>query len=67
MTGTQIMIGLVFGCIGMGAFVYGKKQHAWKPLLIGVLLMAYPYFVPQPLYAALIGVALTAALFIFRE
>jgi len=36
---------LLFGAIGMGALVYAKKMSAFKPAMLGVALMAYPYFV----------------------
>ena len=39
----------------------------WKPALIGVALMAYPYFVSQVWLMYLIGCALCAAVFLFRD
>jgi hypothetical protein len=36
---------LLIGCIGMGLFVYGKKNEAIKPLGTGLALMVFPYFV----------------------
>ena len=58
---------LLFGAIGLGAFMYGKKMVLYKPMVIGFVLMAYPYFVPEtwPMYA--IGCALCLGLFVFRE
>jgi hypothetical protein len=38
---------VLFGSIGLGYFLYGRKQHAVVTLLlvgIGVLLTAIPYF-----------------------
>ena len=57
----------LFGAIGFVAFVYGKRQSAIKTMLLGVTLMAYPYFVSNTLAMYVVGVALTAALFIFRD
>jgi len=51
----------------MGAFVYGKKQGLPKPMIIGIALMAYPYFVESGWLIFLIGALLTAALFVFRD
>lgn len=59
--------GFLFGSIGFVAFVYGKKQASWKPMLIGGLLLAYPYFVSNTIALYAVGVILTAALFIFRD
>ena len=58
---------ILFGAIGLGAFVYGKKQKAFKTLLLGIALMAYPYFVPDTLILYTIGIVLTACLFLFRH
>ncbi|GAT34064.1 hypothetical protein TSACC_22487 [Terrimicrobium sacchariphilum] len=58
---------ILFGGIGMGAFVYGKKSGSLKPVIIGIALMAYPYFVESSLLIFLIGALLTAALFVFRD
>lgn len=58
---------ILFGAIGLGAFVYGKKQAAYKALILGIALMAYPYFVPDTLMLYTIGTVLTACLFLFRD
>ena len=65
-TGT-IIAGLIFGSIGFVAFMYGKKQGSAKPMIIGVLLMAYPYVIQNTLAQYGVGVALTVALFVFRD
>ncbi len=61
---TQLFASLVFGGIGFVAFVYGKKQADFKSLGIGIALMVYPYFVTSLLWSCIIGVALTALLFV---
>ncbi len=58
---------LVFGAIGFAAFVYGKRMLAWKPMTIGVALMAYPYFVPRTWMIYVVGCALSVALYVCRE
>lgn len=67
MTAANLFGGLLFGCIGFGAFVYGKRQSSWKAMAIGVALMAYPYFVPSTAAMYMCGAALTVALFVFRD
>ena len=59
--------GFLFGGIGFVAFVYGKKSSLFKPMIIGIALMAYPYFFPSTLAMYTIGAVLTAALYFFRE
>ncbi len=67
MTAASLIAGILFGSIGFVAFVYGKKQSSLKALLIGVLLMVYPYFIPNVIALYAIGVVLTVCLFIFPE
>ena len=64
---TNFVGGLIFGSIGFIAFIYGKKMSEYRPMIIGILLMAYPYFISSNVLLYTIGIALTAALFIFRE
>ena len=66
-SGTQLFAGLIFSSVGFVAFVYGKRMHVWKPMFIGLLLMAYTYFVESTALLFGIGLVLTAALFLFRD
>lgn len=65
--GAQLIGGFVFSSIGLVAFVYGKRMHVWKPMLIGFALMAFPYFVEDAIALCGIGAALSAGLFLFRD
>jgi hypothetical protein len=51
---------VLFGAIGLGFFMYGKKQRSISPLLAGLALMIFPYFVSSVWLMVLIGVALCA-------
>jgi hypothetical protein len=51
---------LLFGSIGLGYFIYGKKQSALVPLLCGLALMIFPYFVANTITLVAIGVGLMA-------
>ncbi len=44
-SGPNLFAGLLFSSIGFVGFVYGKRMSAWKPMFIGLALMAYPYFI----------------------
>jgi hypothetical protein len=61
-----IFVGMLVGCIGMGFFMYGKKQQMAVPMLCGVLLMVYPYFVPGLWLNLLIGIVLCAIPYFIR-
>ena len=45
---STLFLGLLFGCIGMGYFIYGKKQRRAMPLISGVYMCASPYIVTNP-------------------
>jgi hypothetical protein len=51
---TWLMLSFLFSLIGMAVFAYGRKQRTATHTLIGVALMAYPYFVSSTW--ALIGI-----------
>ena len=57
---------ILCGAIGMGAFVYGKKQSAFKAMILGIVLMVFPYFVPETWMLYIIGGGLTLCLFVFQ-
>ena len=58
MNATSFFWGMIFGCFGLGYFVYGKKQQRFVPLLCGLGLMVFPYFVGNTIATVVIGVVL---------
>jgi hypothetical protein len=62
----SLLWGFLFGCIGMGFFIYGKKQNVLMPLICGTSLMIYPWFVTTTLWLVVIGVVLTALPYFIR-
>ena len=59
--------GLLFGSIGFVAFIYGKRMHLWKPMLCGIGLMVYPYFIGNTAIMYAIGIVGSAALIFMRD
>jgi len=51
-----LLWGLLFSSIELGFFLYGKKQRAVVPLVCGLVLMIYPYFIPNVIALVAIGV-----------
>ena len=58
--------GFLSGAVGLGFFTYGKKQHAVVPLICGLALMVFPYFISNTILLVVIGVALMAVPFFVR-
>ena len=61
-----LLWGLLFGSIGLGFFLYGKKQRAVVPLVCGLTLMIFPYFVSSTLLLVAIGAVLIAVPYFVR-
>ena len=58
--------GLLFGSVGFGFLIYGKKQKALVPLVCGLVLMVFPYFISNTILLVAIGVALIAIPYFVR-
>ena len=67
LSAANLIGGFVFGSIGFVAFIYGKRMNLWKPMLLGIALMIYPYFISDDKIMLVIGIFGSAALFFFRE
>lgn len=63
----NLFAGILFGSAGFAAFVYGKKSASWKPMVVGAALMVYPYFIEETWLLYAIGIALCAAIFVWRD
>jgi hypothetical protein len=57
---------LLFGSVGLGFFLYGKKQKAVVPLVCGLILMIFPYFVSNTILLVAIGVMLIVVPYFVR-
>jgi len=66
MSMSSLLWGLLFGSIGLGFFLYGKKQQVIVPLFCGLALMIFPYFVSNTFLLVAIGAALTALPYFVR-
>ena len=58
---------VVFSAVGAGYFVYGKRQQETVPLICGLVLMVFPYFVSNAWALFVIGAILMALPFYFRD
>jgi hypothetical protein len=63
----SIIWGLLFGAIGVGYFLYGKKQRQPLPFACGLLLIVFPYFIANIALLVIIGVVLSALPYVLRN
>jgi hypothetical protein len=66
MNTSLLLWSLLFSSIGLGFFIYGKRQKAVVPLFCGLGLMIYPYFVSSSILLVAIGIALMALPYFVR-
>ncbi len=66
MTSSVLLVVVLFGSLGLGYFVYGKKQNAIVPLVCGVALMVFPYFVSNVILLIAIGLIFSVLPFLVR-
>jgi hypothetical protein len=66
MNESWLLWGLLFGAIGLGLFVYGRKQRVTVPMVCGLALMIFPYFVADTILLVAVGVALILAAYFIR-
>jgi hypothetical protein len=62
----SLLWGVLFGSIGLGFFIYGRKQRQVVPLICGLALMIFPYFVSGAILTVIVGVALMAIPYFVR-
>ncbi len=68
MLSTSTLIwGVIFGSIGFGFFVYGKKQKSVIPFISGLGLMVLPYFISNIYILVLLGIVLIALPFLIKK
>ncbi|MCB1694223.1 MAG: hypothetical protein KDI19_15735 [Pseudomonadales bacterium] len=53
-----LLWGMLFGSIGVGFWMYGKKQKRTVPFIVGLVLMVFPYFIQGTFPTVLTGVVL---------
>ena len=66
MNTTQLFLGVIFSSIGLGYFLYGKKQKMTVPFAAGLALMIFPYLIESSIFLSMIGIALSMLPYFLR-
>ena len=66
MNATQLFLGVIFSSIGLGYFLYGKKQKMTVPFVVGLVLMVFPYFIESNILLSGIGILLSITPYFLR-
>ena len=64
---TSLMLSLLFGTIGTGMLMYGKKAGRMVPLGAGLALMIVPNVIPNAIANGIVCCVLMAMPWIIRE
>ena len=67
MNPAALMWGVVFGSVGLGFFVYGKRQKAIIPFISGIGLMLGPYIIANVFLLVITGLVLIALPFVIKR
>ena len=60
----SLFVGLIAGVFGVAYFVYGKRTTKFTPMLAGITLCIYPYFIDSLLWLSVVGILLLIAPFV---
>jgi len=63
----SLIASLIWGAVGMGFFIYGKKQQSMIPLFGGLLLIGISYFIESALYMTLAAIALLGGIYWLKK
>lgn len=66
MSTSLLFLGLLFGSLGAGYCVYGRRQRAVVPFVSGLLLIGIPYFIASVAVLVGVGVVLAAVPFFVK-
>ena len=66
MSTSLLVLGVIFGSVGLGYFLCGKKQRAVVPLVSGLALMVVPYFISNTVVLVVVGVVISAIPYFVR-
>jgi len=62
-----LFLGLIFGAVGTVYLIVGKKEHDPMFLIVGFLLIIYPYIFSNVIVIVLIGLVLSAIPYAHRK
>ncbi|MGA2173929.1 MAG: hypothetical protein ABSH38_02990 [Verrucomicrobiota bacterium] len=58
-----LVASLIWGAIGAGFFIYGKKQRSAPPLFGGIALVAGSYFIGSALWMSVASLGIIAGIY----
>jgi len=66
-TSSILFASLIWGAIGAGFFLYGKKQSSTPPLIGGVALVAVSYLIGSAFWMSVAAVGILAGIYFWSR
>ena len=63
---SYLFAAFVWGTVGMGFFIYGKKRKRLYPLIGGILLMAASYFAKTWVNISIVSCAIIVGIYVLK-
>ena len=64
MNTNSLLASILLGFVGLGFFMYGRRQRRWPHLAVGVALSVYPYWVSNVPLMLFIAAGLVGLLYL---
>jgi hypothetical protein len=64
---SSLFASMLWGSVGLGYFIYGKKQSSWIPMVGGVLILAVSYLVSSALLMSLLCIGLMGGVYMLLK
>lgn len=62
-----LLASLLWGSVGVGYFIYGRKQEALLPMIAGVVMIAVSYLLSSWFWMSLLCLALMIAIYLLAK
>ena len=62
-----LLASLLWGSIGLGYFIYGKKQGAWVPMVGGIVMIAVSYVAGTALVMSLLSIGIIVLVYVLLK
>ena len=66
MDSSTLVLGLVFGSLGIGYLIYGRRQRAPVPFAAGIGLLGVTYLFESVITVVIVGLVLAALPFVIK-
>jgi len=60
---SYLFASVIWGSLGFGYFIYGKKQKEWPPMAGGAAIMVASYFCGSALVMSVVSIAIIAGVY----